>query len=281
MRSFQRSRGLRADAACGPQTWSSLVEAGYHLGDRLLYHRAPPLRGDDVAALQRRLGALGFDAGRVDGIFGIRTAGALTDFQRNAGLTTDGICGPSTVGALARLGAKSAGRESVAALRERETRRRGPRTLDSRRLALGTTGGLDALTDALTRRLADRGAVVVALHESDGSEQASQANAFDAELFLGLGLIDMGCRAAYYGTEGFESSGGRDLAGLLCAEIPGVLGEAPVERCPMSLPVLRETRMPAVLCEVGPPSLVVARTAELAEAISRAVVIWAEAPEEV
>ena len=43
------------------------------------------LRGDDVAELQQDLGALGFDAGRVDGIFGPRTKDALEQFQRNIG----------------------------------------------------------------------------------------------------------------------------------------------------------------------------------------------------
>ena len=43
-------------------------------------------RGDDVADLQQRLSTLGFDTGRVDGIFGDRTSRALAEFQRNAGL---------------------------------------------------------------------------------------------------------------------------------------------------------------------------------------------------
>ena len=55
------------------------------------------LRGDDVAELQQRLCALGFDTGRVDGIFGDRTSGALAEFQRNAGLPVDGIVGGATL----------------------------------------------------------------------------------------------------------------------------------------------------------------------------------------
>lgn len=62
------------------------------------------LRGDDVADLQHRLNALGFDAGREDGIFGPDTSRALQDFQRNAGLAPDGIGGPEAVEALLRLG---------------------------------------------------------------------------------------------------------------------------------------------------------------------------------
>src|SRR4029077_5089017 len=97
VRTFQLARGLRVDGVCGPQTWSALVEAGYHLGDRHLYLRQPMLRGDDVGELQQRLGALGFDAGRTDGKLGPLTEAALRDFQRNAGLTVDGVCGPSTL----------------------------------------------------------------------------------------------------------------------------------------------------------------------------------------
>ena len=44
------------------------------------------LRGDDVLDLQHQLNALGFDAGRDDGIFGPHTADALREFQRNVGV---------------------------------------------------------------------------------------------------------------------------------------------------------------------------------------------------
>ena len=101
---FQDDRGLRVDGIVGRHTWASLVESGFALGDRLLYFRQPMLRGDDVAELQRRLNALGFDAGRVDGIFGADTHRALVEFQRSTGLVADGMCGPDTVAALDRVG---------------------------------------------------------------------------------------------------------------------------------------------------------------------------------
>ncbi|HEX2849586.1 MAG TPA: peptidoglycan-binding domain-containing protein, partial [Acidimicrobiales bacterium] len=98
------------------------------MGDRPLYLTSPMLRGDDVAELQRRLNALGFDAGRVDGIFGPRCEQALLDFQRNAGLVTDSICGPATIGELQRISHLCDGPASFATLREREQLRRGPRS---------------------------------------------------------------------------------------------------------------------------------------------------------
>ena len=63
LRAFQQRRGLLVDGVVGANTWRELVEAGYELGDRLLYLRVPPFRGDDVlgpagqaqpAGLQRR-----------------------------------------------------------------------------------------------------------------------------------------------------------------------------------------------------------------------------------
>jgi N-acetylmuramoyl-L-alanine amidase len=46
----------------------------------------------------------------------------------------------------------------------------------------------------------------------------------------------------------------------------------------MSLPVLRETRMPAVICEVGPPVVVVRRAQSLAGALVDAVGVWVTTP---
>lgn len=281
MRRFQDARGLRVDGICGAHTWAALVEAGWSLGDRLLYHRTPPLRGDDVAELQRRLGALGFDTGRVDGIFGIRTGRALQDFQRNAGLTSDGICGPSTLAALRRLGSRVTG-DSAASLREREARRRGPRTLAGRRVAVGHPGGLDALADAVVRALADAGALAFPLADTDDSSLAAQANALGVDLYLGLvPAPQAACTAAYYGTAGFVSEAGQELAAALADVVPAVLGGSAGEARAMAIPALRETRMPAVVLEVGPLPAVVTHTAELAATIAAAVAAWAEAPDQV
>ena len=42
---------------------------------------------------------MGFDAGREDGILGHQTAAAVREFQRNTGLSVDGILGPAIAGA--------------------------------------------------------------------------------------------------------------------------------------------------------------------------------------
>ncbi len=102
------------------------MEAGFPLGDRFLYRRTPMLRGDDVAELQQRLCTLGFDTGRVDGIFGDATVRALGEFQRNAGLPVDGIVGGATLQELMRLESRHHEPELVSAVRARAALRDAP-----------------------------------------------------------------------------------------------------------------------------------------------------------
>lgn len=279
IRAFQERRGLRIDGVCGRQTWGSLVEAGYQLGDRLLYIRAPMLRGDDVSELQETLGALGFDAGRVDGIFGPRTEAALEHFQRNAGLTVDRVCGPDTVAALRRVVRAEASASPVAAVREAQQLLDAPRQLEGRRIGVGETGGLAALADAVGRALTDSGAVVAVLHHPDETVQAGEANAFHAEVFLSLASrTDPTCAVAFYAARAFESVGGRRLAELVLGELadgPWGRRRAPIG---MQLPILRETRMAAVVCELGPPRLVVEQTGALVHSLARALTRWAQEP---
>src|SRR5688572_8589205 len=103
VRKFQRERNLPADGIVGPETWRALVESGYTLGSRGLWHSRRMMRGDDVRELQHRLNQLGFDAGAEDGIFGPLARAAVEEFQRNTGLPVDGVAGPLTISTLRRL----------------------------------------------------------------------------------------------------------------------------------------------------------------------------------
>ena len=95
---FQQQRGLTSTGNVNNQTFAALEEARWKLGDRSLYLQPSPLmRGDDVAQLQSRLTDMGFDCGRVDGIFGQKTESAIKEFQKSVGVTVDGKCGPATV----------------------------------------------------------------------------------------------------------------------------------------------------------------------------------------
>ncbi len=277
---FQHRRGLRVDGTCGTQTWSALVEAGFALGSRLVYDRRPMLRGDDVAELQRRLSALGFDTGRVDGIFGPATAHAVREFQGNVGLPSDGIVGATTVRELGRVMPRHADPSLVSAVRDRERLLHAPRTLLDRRIAIAEAGGLDVLVTAVRRRLVAAGAHVVPILHPSGSVQATMANAAAVEVFLGLHLDppETRCACLYYSGFSYESLGGRRLAELTQGLAAAALGVPADGARGMSLPALRETRMPAVLCEIGPAATVVRRNGELADALADALAAWAATP---
>ncbi|NHW87165.1 peptidoglycan-binding protein, partial [Escherichia coli] len=110
VRAFQQSRGLSVDGRVGAETWRALDAARWRLGARTLYHAVPvPLTGEDVRSLQERLMEMGYDTGRADAIYGIRTSRAVAQFQREVGLVPDGTCGPHTMDSLRRLGRKVVG----------------------------------------------------------------------------------------------------------------------------------------------------------------------------
>lgn len=53
--------------------------------------------GDEVKSIQRKLSSLGYYNGSIDGVYGTQTKTAVTSFQKNCGITADGICGSQTL----------------------------------------------------------------------------------------------------------------------------------------------------------------------------------------
>lgn len=103
VRTFQADQRIIEDGYVGEDTWAALVDATFTLGDRMLYLRLPHFHGNDVRVAQEALNSLGFTCGSADGIFGAYSERAVREFQRNAGLPSDGILGPETVGAIRAL----------------------------------------------------------------------------------------------------------------------------------------------------------------------------------
>ena len=274
---FQRQRGLRIDGVVGDDTWATLVEAGLRLGDRLLYRSQPMLRGDDVAELQYRLCSLGFDTGRVDGIFGDSTANALAEFQRNVDLPTDQIAGPDTLDELRRVSSRHQTLELVTMVRARESRRQESPTLRGRHIGVAETGGLGTIASSLNRRLASSGARVTIVHSTEESDQAKEANHAGVDILIAVNVLPTlhGSTTAYYSGYAYESTVGRHLAEKL-SELLSLVMEGPGAVGPMTVPLLRETQMPTVIVELGPIDEVVEKTALLADKIATAATTWAE-----
>jgi N-acetylmuramoyl-L-alanine amidase len=284
VRSFQQERGLTVDGVVGPQTFRRLEEARWSLGDRVLsYSPGHLVTGDDVHALQQRLSGLGFDLGRVDGVFGVATDSALREFQRSVGVDPDGTCGPSTFRAMARLARTMSGGGTASTLRELhalETLCSG--VADKVVVIDPGHGGLDdglahgGLTEAsvagdlATRvegRLAAIGVQVLltrspdseAANAPDEAERASFANATAADLVLSLHVDSVasatpaGCATFYYGDSvaGTGSSLGERFAEMVQDEICARTDLTDCRTHAKTWDLLRMTRMPAVRIECG------------------------------
>ena len=275
VRRFQAIRGLDPTGHCDLETWQALEEAEHHLGDRLLYSTQPLLRGDDVSELQLRLGSLGFDAGRTDGIFGAATERALGEFQRNAGLISDLVCGPDTISALRNLATRG-GPTSVAGLREREELRQ--LRVDRVRVALVH---LDPAAGPLCSTVADdltsAGSSVRVFTGVDWSSQAILVNEFEADLAIAVSILpDELLELAYFATDGFESIAGKSFATMVIAEMPSAHRWGRASLIGRWTSLLRETRSPAIAMSIGPEELIDHSADLIGAALTRAVDRWVE-----
>lgn len=282
VRDFQQRRGLLVDGIVGEATYRALREASYRLGARTLIHQfGAPMYGDDVATLQARLQDLGFYTGMVDGFFGLQTHNSLTSYQREYGLSPDGICGPETLRSLYFLGPRVTG-GSIHAIREEELVRRSGPQLSGKRIIIDPGGGgadhgliiqgpdgpvseADILWDLASRlegrmtaigmetflsRPADRGL-------SD-AERALTANNVGADLMISLRcesqttLSANGVASFYFGSShGSVSTIGRNLADFVQREVVARTGLRDCRTHGRTWDLLRLTRMPTVQVGVG------------------------------
>lgn len=278
VRAFQQGRGLSVDGSVGPETYRALDEARWRIGDRLLSYAVNHcFVGDDVVSLQARLNELGFDAGRVDGVFGAETDRALREFQRNVGLAADGTCGPQTLRYLHQLGRLVVGGRPQS-MRERELLHRAGPALAGKTVVIDAGhGGADPgscsfgmterdvvaeLAALLEGRLLAAGVTAYPTHHPEttpnDTERAAFANGCGADLLLSLHVDHApsptccGVATYYFGTaQGGGSAIGEQLADLIQREIVARTGLRDCRIHGKTWELLRLTKMPAVRIELG------------------------------
>jgi N-acetylmuramoyl-L-alanine amidase len=282
VRAFQQHRGLLVDGIVGEATYRALKEASYRLGARTLYHQfGAPLFGDDVATLQARLQDLGFYTGLVDGYFGLQTHNALMSYQREYGLSADGICGPETLRSFHFLSSRVTG-GSPHALREEELVRSSGPKLSGKRIIIdpgrggadrgtimqgpsGPVSEADVLWD-LASRLEGRMAAIgmetflsrpVSRSPLD-AERAATANNVGADLMISLRCESQlstaanGVASFHFGnSHGSVSTIGRNLADFIQREVVARTGLRDCRTHGRTWDLLRLTRMPTVQVDVG------------------------------
>ena len=129
VKAFQSKHGLTADGLAGTKTYKILFSDSAKPAGSAVITPVPddnkdttdiPTRtlrrndtGDDVEVLQKRLKQLGYYTGLVDGGFGAGTEKAVIAFQKQHGLTADGVAGTKTYKILFSDDAEVAEKEEV------------------------------------------------------------------------------------------------------------------------------------------------------------------------
>ena len=232
VKEFQQSRGLNVTGAVDAITLQALDEARWKLGDRVFSLISPMMRGDDVATLQSQLSEMGFNCGRVDGIFGVESESAVKEFQKSVGVKVDGRCGPATIMSILRLKKMVSGGAPLQ-LRDATTRaERGP-ALSGKVIVIDPSDSIDIfdLAQRLEGRLITLGVNVFLTRTSSSSSTESErieiANLANADLVISLhqdryiNSKAHGVATYYYGSDshGIHSIVGERFATLVQREI--------------------------------------------------------------
>ena len=106
VKAFQKKNGLAVDGAVGKKSLAILFSDGVLDADDAIPTPDPePLKlpykygdkGDEIKEVQEKLLALGYKAGKADGVFGKNTRDAVKLFQARNGMTVDGKVGQRTL----------------------------------------------------------------------------------------------------------------------------------------------------------------------------------------
>lgn len=282
VRHFQQQRGLDSDGIVGPATERALTDARWKLGDRTLgYTLSSVMTGDDVYQLQLRLADFGYNTGRPDGVFGPLTDECVRHFQRDRGLTEDGVFGADTYRELQRMPAMvTGGRPNY--LREYHALRQSGPKLRGKRIVIdpafggegegwvaqtpdGPVRAADLVFD-IARRLEGRmTATGMDTYLTRGpqqsptdSQRAALANDVDADLLISLHIDGItspqasGLATFHFGSDsGTTSSVGETLAELVQKELVARTSMTDCRHHHRTWELLRLTRMPAIQIELG------------------------------
>lgn len=269
VKAFQQERGLTVTGIVSGTTLRALEDARWKLGDRVLSLQSPTLmRGDDVTALQNRLSQMGFDCGKVDGFYGVKTESALKEFQQSVGTKVDGTCGPATVMALMRL-VKTVSSGAPSGLREDAIRvSRGPALANKIIVLDPSSEDQDAelafdIAQRLEGRLIALGVAVFLTRSStmkpSDSARVTLANSLNTDLVISLHTDNYknesahGIATYYYGSDhhGVHSIVGERFAALVQREITARTDLLNCRTHAKSWDLLRLTKAPTVRIDLG------------------------------
>ena len=209
--------------------------------------------------MQVRLSQLGFNPGRIDGLFGPLLHEALSDFQRNCEIPVDGTLTRRTLFELERVTPSATDRTLISEVTEMtESPTAGPLIL---------WGKTDLAVQVVARSTYVRG------HDTAATIDLlpAAANDLDASGVLVFEETDgvEGIHLAYWSNYRSYSRRGEQLASQLAAAISRSPVHVRIHVEGMGLPVLRETRMTTLVLRHG--GLTAADVDVLSDVIARSL----------
>jgi N-acetylmuramoyl-L-alanine amidase len=208
---------------------------------------------------------MGFDCGRVDGIYGPRTELAVKEFQKSVGATVDGKCGPATIIALIRLTKIVSGGVPSTLRQNAMQQSRGP-ALANKVIVLNPDGDDQLVYDVAVRtegRLLALGASVFltrgATNNPSELERIAFSNKSSADLMISLNVDSYanekahGVATYFYGSDahGVHSIVGERFASLVQREICARTDLANCRTHAKTWDLLRMTMAPTVRIDLG------------------------------
>ena len=211
---------------------------------------------------------MGFNPGRVDGIYGPLTESAVKEFQKSVGTKVDGICGPGTVISLMRLMRTVTGGAPTELRAQADRAKRGPALAD-KVIVLDPSprNEISPLTFDLAQKIEGRLiALGVSVFLSRGADSAPSeterinfANSVNADLVISIGIDNYkndkahGVSTYFYGSDqhGIHSLVGERFATLAQREICARTDLANNRTHAKTWDLLRLTKAPTIRLEIG------------------------------
>ena len=182
-----------------------------------------------------------------------RPSAAVLAFQSDSGLVVDGVCGAATAQSIRRVSSQTGTGPGIAVLRERE-RLHGVHGIGDCRVAVGQFGGLSSVARNLVRGCAPQVPPSSPRRARPGRQALTPTSSTPTSTSASSRRPTTTTSSTTTGSA--RSSRSRVAPspnGSLprCADSSAPVG-ASAQVTGLRLPVLRETRMPAVLCVLGP-----------------------------
>jgi len=278
IKEFQKKRCISVTGVIDDECWQELVDAGYKIGDRLLYLKEPPFRGDDVKTLQFWLKSLGFFKHNEHGIFDKNTSKALIEFQKNMKLRMDGIFGGETLEHL--IGLKRIINEKQSSnypvFKKRKTEKENPARIiidfgefpsdmkdEMRKMLRQKIEICFNIVNYCVESLKNANISVILTSDRPGSvltklfSRIKKANKSNGDMLVSINIgydeneAENIFKCYYFqGMKSF-SRGGKKLADFLCKEFETVFPNIVTKSSGASYAVLKDTNMTSVYLEVG------------------------------